>query len=287
MTKISSKIFISPVLCGLCVIVFLLTSCKGKPKEVALDEEITKDTLSAGVKNSLESISVNIPSPLEVTGEISGAGISFNKSLVNPTSKASSYSTNYQKSLNLGVYGTDLGYVTGFKQMQDALGNIGVVKKLAEEVGVSSAYDEAAIKRIVDNISKVDSASKTSALINEVYQKAERNLRSHQRIEVAGLVVTGGWIEGLYLATQAVGASPRELKNEKLYSRIWNQAYSFQYVSQLLSENQKNPDFAKVIEELKEVQTLCKSLEKKPRINNADVQLLKEKITAVRNKITG
>ena len=286
MIKISRKFFTIPALCGLCSIFFLVTSCKPKKVEV-LDEEITKDTLSEGTKNSMESISVNIPSPTEVTGEIAGAGISFNKSIINPTSKASSYSTNYQKALNLGVYGSDLGYVTGFKQMQDALEYIGTVKKLAEETGVSSAYDEAAIKKIVDNMSKVDSVEKTSALIKEVYQKAERNLRSHQRIEVAGLIVTAGWVEGLYVAVQALGTTPRDSKNEKLYSRIWNQAYSYQYVAQLLNDNQKNPDFAKLIEELKDVQTLCKSMENRPKMGNADVLKLKDAITIVRNKITG
>lgn len=287
MTKIKLKFFTIPVLCGLCSITFLLMSCKGKPTETVLDEEITTDTLSKATRTSLASISINIPSPMKVIGEISGAGITFNKSLINPTSKLSSYSTNYQKALNLGVYGTDLAYVTGFKQMQDALGYIGTVKKLAEDLGVSSAYDEAAIKRIVENLSKVDSTTQTAELIEEVYDKAERNLRSQQRVEVAGLVITGGWLEGLYVATQAVGTTPRDDKNENLYNRIWDQAYSFRYVSELLNENQKNPDFAKLIEELKEVQAICKILENKPKMKNAEVLLLKEKIIAARNKITG
>lgn len=287
MTKIKNTFFTIPVLCGLCSITFLLMSCKGKTTETVLDEEITTDTLSKATRTSLASISVNIPSPMKVIGEISGAGITFNKNLINPTSKLSSYSTNYQKALNLGVYGTDLAYVTGFKQMQDALGYIGTVKKLAEDLGVSSAYDEAAIKRIVENLSKVDSVTQTAELIEEVYDKAERNLRSQQRVEVAGLVITGGWLEGLYVATQAVGTTPRDDKNENLYNRIWDQAYSFRYVSELLNENQKNPDFVKLIEELKEVQAICKILENKPKMKNAEVLLLKEKIIAARNKITG
>ncbi len=288
MTKINRNFFSIPVLCGLCSLTFLLSSCKGGHKEVVLDEEITTDTLSEGTKSSLESISVNIPSPMDVTGEISGAGISYNKSIINPTSKASSYSTNYQKALNLGIYGSDLGYVTGFKQMQDAMGYIGTVKKLAEEVGVASAYDEEAIKKIVDNMSKTeDTTSNTENLIKEVYQKAERNLRSQQRVEITGLVVAGGWVEGLYVATQAVGTVQRNERNEKLYTRIWNQAYSFQYVSQLLNEYKTNPDFAKLIEELKDVETLCKTLEKRPKIYNAEIIQLKDKITIVRNKITG
>ena len=287
MAKINSNFFTIPVLCGFCSITLLLMSCGGKPTEIVVDEEITTDTLSKTTRNSLAAISVNIPSPLKVIGEISGAGITFNKSIINATSKSSSYSTKYQKALNLGVYGSDLAYVTGFKQMQDALGYIGTVKKLAEDLGVSSAYDEAAIKRVVENLSKVDSASQTAELIEGVYDKAERNMRSQQRVEVAGLVITGGWLEGLHIATQAVGTTPRGEKNETLYSRIWDQAYSFRYISELLSENQKNPDFVKLVEELKGVQVICKTIENKPNMNNADVQLLKEKIIAARNKVTG
>lgn len=287
MTKISTTIFKAPVFFGLCLVSSLLMSCKGEIKETEIDEEITTDTLSSATRSGLQGISVNIPSPIKVTGEIAGAGILFNKSIVNPASKVSSYATNYQKALNLGVYGTDLGYLTGFKQMQDAMGYIVTVKKLAEDVGVSSAYDEAAIKRIVENLSKEDSISETKDLIDDAYLKAERNLRSQQRVEIAGLVVTGGWVEGLYVATQAIGTSPRDEKSENLYSRVWDQAYSFRYVSELLNENQKNPDFAKLIEELKDVQILCKQLEYKPKMNNADVLLLKDKITVVRNKITG
>ena len=287
MTKIKLRFITIPVLCGLCSITLLLMSCKDKTTETVLDEEITTDTLSKATRTSLASISINIPSPMKVIGEISGAGLTFNNSLINPTSKLSGYSTNYQKALNLGIYGTDLAYVTGFKQMQDALGYIGTVKKLAEDLGVSSAYDEVAIKRIVENLSKVDSSNQTAELIEGVYDKAERNLRSQQRVEIAGLVITGGWLEGLYVATQAVGTTPRDDKNENLYNRIWDQAYSFRYVSELLNENQKNPDFAKLIEELKEVQTICKVLENKPQMKNAEVLLLKEKIIAARNKITG
>lgn len=287
MSKISYKFFTSPILYGLCSLSLLLMSCTSKSKETVIDEEITTDTLSTATRLSLQGINVNIPSPMKVTGEISGAGISFNKSLINPTSKSTSYLTNYQKSLNLGVYGADLAYVTGYKQMQDALGYIGTVKKLAEDVGVSSAYNEAAIKKIVDNMSKEDSVDQTAKLIDNVYEKAERNIRSQQRIEVAGIVVAGGWVEGLYLSTQALGTTARDSKNEALYARIWDHAFSFRYVSELLLENQKNPDFAKLIEELKDVKILCKTMENKPKMDNADVIKLKEKITVVRNKITG
>ena len=96
----TNKLISTPVLCGLLAVNFLFFSCGGEQKEVVLDEEVTTDTLNVDTKASLGSISVNIPSPIEITGEISGAGFSFKKDILNSTSKASGYSTNYQKALN-------------------------------------------------------------------------------------------------------------------------------------------------------------------------------------------
>jgi len=232
-----TKKFISvSAICGLFAVNFFFYSCGGgEQKEVVLDEQETTDTLSVDTKASLGSISVNIPLPLEISGEISGAGINYNKSLLNSGSKASGYSTNYQKALNLGVYGTDLGYCTGFQQLQDALEYLGAIKKLAEGVGIASAFDEATIKQVVESMGKEDTTGKTAALIKDAFGKAERNLRSHDRIAVVALMFCGGWVEGLYIVTQAIGTTERNSKTEKLYTRIWNQAFSFQYVIELLN----------------------------------------------------
>ncbi len=282
------KIFSSiSLVCGLCYLTFLLASCGGKHQDVLLDEEDTTDTLTKITRSSLACISINMPSPIKVTEEISGAGIGYDRTLVNPSSKLSSYSTNYQKALNLGIYGTDLGYVTGFKQMQDALGYVGAVKRMSEELGVSGAYDEKILKRIIENLSKADSAEAVAELIDEVYSKAERNLRSKERVEVAGLVIAGGWLEGLHIATTALGTMARNDKSENLYNRIWEQAYAYRYILDLFNDNIKNPDFLKLTEAFKDIQILCKTLEGKPKLNNTDILLLKGKITEARNKITG
>jgi len=40
------------------------------------------------------------------------------------------------------------------------------------------------------------------------------------------------------------------------------------------------------MDELKDFQEICKAMEQKPKMTNADVVALKDKITAARNKIT-
>ena len=264
---------------------FIFTSCGEAPKEVVIDREITTDTLKAKVTSGLGSISANIPSPLDLTSEISGAGFNYNKGLLNSTSKASNYSTNYKKALNLGVYGADLGYVTGFKQSQDAYEYLNSIGKLSEDVGISSAFDQEMIKAIVESMSKEDTTSQTASLIKEAFQKAERNLRSHERVTTASLMITGGWIEGLHIATQVIGDTPKNEKNGALYQRVWSQIYSFTYILDLLNEYKSNPDCAKLLEELKDFEQVVGQFSKKPNLNNSDISIIREKITVARNQI--
>ena len=264
---------------------FLLISCGGEQKEVVIDREITTDTLKAEVRSGMGSISANIPSPLDLTTEIAGAGFTYNKSLLNSTSKLASYSTNYKKALNLGIYGADLGYVTGFKQSQDALEYLTSVAKLSDQVGIASAFDQDLIKEIVESMGKEDTTSMTADLIKEAFQKAERNLRSNERISTASLMVAGGWIEGLHIATQVIGDSPKNEKNGALYQRVWNQIYSFSYVLDLLNEYKDNADCAQLLEDLKDFGPMIEPFSKKPSLKLEDIVKIREKITAVRNQI--
>src|SRR5687767_8922170 len=131
---------------------FFLISCGEEKKEEVLDEEVTTDTLSIDTKASLGGIRVSIPSPLEVTAEIANAGFNYDKGILNPSSKASGYSTNAQKALNLGVYGADLGYITVYNQSQDLLEYLKQISKLASDLGISNAFDEEMVKGLSGNL---------------------------------------------------------------------------------------------------------------------------------------
>lgn len=264
---------------------FLFTSCGEAPKEVVIDREVTTDTLKAEVTSGLGSISANIPSPLDLTAEIGGAGFNYNKSILNSTGKTSGYSTNYKKAINLGIYGADLGYVIGFKQSQDAYEYLNSIGKLSEEVGIASAFDQEMIKAIVESMGKEDTISQTASLIKEAFHKAERNLRSNERVATASLMITGGWVEGLHIATQVIGDVPKNEKNGALYQRVWSQVYSFTYILDLLNEYKSNADCAKLLEELKDFEQVVEQFSKKPNLNNSDIAIIREKITLIRNQI--
>lgn len=259
------------------------TSCNNSEEKV--DAEITTDTVSMDASAELKLLEVSIPSPVTLTNEIAKAKSTYNKGLLNSSSKAGSYSTNYQKAANAGIFGADLGYVVSYNQAQDGIEYYNAVNKLAKDLGLESVFDEELIKKMGENVGKKDTLLD---MIDKAYNKAERNLRSNQRVSTATLISAGAWIEGIYLTTSALKGQPKDEKNAILYQRAWEYVASFNHVFALLDHYKKNADCAKMLEELKDVRPL---VEKANDQNNGvlteqDITALHEKVSAVRSKLT-
>ncbi len=252
----------------------------GKKEEKVIDEEITKDSASTDAKLKLEQVFQNIPSPIEMSKELAKSGFTYNKNVMNSSSKSSSYSSNYKAAVNLGVFGADLGYSTSYAQTQDALGYLNTSKQLADKVGVGAAFDETMLKRFDGNIANKDTLE---SIINNAYDKASRNLRSNQRVSTAAVVASGGWIEALYITTQMLKGVPRTDKNEPVFNRAWGQLYAYTYVSEILTLYQKNADCAQLLKELAPVAELADAYGKKSTLTAEDITVISEKVAAVRN----
>jgi hypothetical protein len=267
------------------VLVNLLYSCGPKEEEKPLDMEITTDTMSADVRQQIHLIRINIPSPNDLSMKLAGAGLNFNSSMLNPASKGSSYSGTYKQALALGVYGADLGYACSYKQQQEALGFLGQIGMLAKAVNVESAFDPEFSKRLIQNVN----AGKDTVMqmVDSAYAKAERNLRSNQRVATAAIMIAGGWVEGLYLAVEAAGGAKDTKKPQvkDLYHQIYKHSYSFEYVFKLLEQFPKNADCTKLMDEMKDAKPVLYEYGRKPEITPEELPKLRESITALRNKI--
>jgi hypothetical protein len=75
-------------------------------------------------------------------------------------------------------------------------------------------------------------------IISETFLNSSSYLKENERQSVAAIVLIGGWIEGLYLATQLVGDKP--IEGNKLVDRIAEQKLSFTIVDRMLDDNKVN-----------------------------------------------
>lgn len=258
------------------------SSCGEHAEESIADFEVTDDTIQSEARVNFDLLRVNIPAPSILTKKMSAAKIAYNKSLMLPISKRSSYSSTYQKAIGLGAFGADIAMAASHNQSQDALDYLGEMGKLAADLGLSSAFDLEFCKKMIANMSKQDTLE---LLLDKAFDKAERNLRSNQRVSTAVLMITAAWVEGLYTAVESVNSNPHTAGAKDIYNDISAHCHSFDYVYNLLVAYNKHADCAKLLKEMEPSKDALLAYGKSGWDASA-LPKLRDTVTMLRNKIT-
>ncbi len=184
----------------------------GKQEKQQENEAAEFDEAKEALKQNIEGVIHNIPSPAELPYLLEATGADFNEALINSKDNADKYMTTFDKAaMNLGVYAADIGYLSAYNQTQQALDYLAVAKQLSEHLGVVDAVDQVVMERFEKNIDQKDSLYN---IINEAIENVDQYLKNEARNRVAALVTTGSFIEGLYIATELVRTYPKDLLPE-------------------------------------------------------------------------
>jgi len=231
------------------LIAVLIAGC-GSDKKKSGSNEITLDEteLDAGLLddiNSAKQIFYSLPSPLETAMLIKSAGATYDEELLNPVESTSNYTTNRSMALNLGIYTTDLSFASLFDQTQTSIQYMNAAKQMADGLGILDAIDNNTIERLEENINNRDVIMD---IISETFMSSSSFLTENERPALASIVLVGGWVEGLYIASSLVGDDP--IEDNKLVGRIVDQKLSFGIVLKLLDDNKDNSDVASLMDDI-------------------------------------
>ncbi len=237
---------------------FLIGSCgsnkdnKKNETEIADDFNAELDDDLAEKINTAKKIFYSLPSPLETAMLIKSAGATYNETLLNPVSNTNKYNTNLEMALNLGIYSTDLSYASLFDQTQATLNYINAAKEMADGLEILDAINEQTIQRLEENINNrdiiIDIISET--LLNSSSFLEDRGLQS-----TASLILVGGWVEGLYIATSLITETDN-LASDKLVERIVDQKLTLDIVLNLLENNRESVEVQTVIKDVEALQSI-------------------------------
>jgi hypothetical protein len=150
--------------------------------------------------------------------------------------------------LNLGIYSTDLSYASLFDQTPASIKYMTASKKLAEGLGILNAIDNTIIQRLEEN---VNNREVIMDIISETFLNTNSILEENDRVAIGSIILVGGWIEGLYIATSLV--SEVSIGDNELIERIIDQKLSLSTVINLLEQHQNNPDIGFVLNDIKEL----------------------------------
>jgi hypothetical protein len=196
--------------------------------------------------NTAKRIFYSLPSPLETAMLIKNAGAEYDEGLMNPTSNTSKYITARSKALNLGIYSTDLSYASLFDQTQATLNYIEAAKEMADGLNILDAIDEETINELQNNINNRDIIID---IISETLMNSSAFLKENGLEATASVVLVGGWVEGLYIATNLVDDT--QLEGNKLVERIVDQKLSLDIMMSLLEQSSEDADASAVMEDVK------------------------------------
>jgi len=149
--------------------IVFLAGCGGGTKDQKANEEVADSikqelTLTPEARNSL----YELPTPFEVTDMLKQAEAGYIFDITNPTGNVGKYMTEKSKAINLGIYSADLAY--------------------------SATYNHK-VKEFNNNKDSL------VALVSNIFIATNDFLSKNNRNQVAVYIVSGAFLEGLYLAS--------------------------------------------------------------------------------------
>ncbi len=209
-----------------------LNSLDSAKKGPSIDEEV------------ISSILNEIPSPLEISVLLKESGTKYNLGLLNSSDNLSKYNSNYKKALNLGIYGTDLGYTNIYQQNQDGIKYLASIKSLANELNIGQFFDMETIGRLAGNSKNLDSLL---LITTQNFNAINHYLQTQGRANLSVLLLTGGWLEAMQITCQVAA---KDTKNKELKEKIGEQKIILEQIVLLYSFYKDDENMASLLKDL-------------------------------------
>jgi len=233
----------------------VLVNCRSGGKNANKEaDSLTVPGANAAVYEDIkqaEKIFYTLPSPLESAMLIKSAGALFDDDLLNPIENTNKYNTNKSMALNLGIYTCDLSFASLYDQTQLIINYMNAAKKMADGLGILDAIDQEDIDKLEENIHNTDVIMD---IVSQTYLNSNSYLEDNGQPAVAAMVLTGGWLEGLYISTQLIDM--KDFNGNKLVGRIIDQKLSVNILIDLLESSKGHPAIDELITQVSKVKVI-------------------------------
>ena len=241
------------ILNGLLAALLLFSCNPGKKTDEQAFEESLDSAMNQSTSVDLEVISSildQIPSPLEISVLLKESGTKYNFGLLNSPDNLSRYNSNFKKALNLGIYGTDLGYTNIYEQNQDGIKFLSTIKTLANELNIGQFFDIETIGRLASNSKNLDSLL---LITTQNFNAINHYLQQQSRSNLSVLLLAGGWVEAMQVTCQTAAKNP---DNKELGEKIGEQKITLEQLMLLLSFYPNDENMVALMKDFEELKVL-------------------------------
>jgi hypothetical protein len=230
--------------------ILVLSSCNSADTEAKVEETVIDSADTSGEllvsDEAMGDIIQSFSNPVEMAALIKEVGVPFSQKYLSGTDNSDRFNTSFQRSLALGVLSADLGYLNIYSKTTVIVNYITVIKKLADGINVGQFFDFETLKRLAVNNEDLD---RLMFLSVNSFNRMDRYLRDNNRNNLSTLIVTGVWIEGLYLATQVYKEKP----DKRIAERIGEQKIILNDLLLILKNFETDRNFSDLIKDITEI----------------------------------
>ena len=246
-------------------------------------KDTTQVTVSDTTKFKFDFVIANIPSPASTLQDMSTYGVTYNNAILNDINKASTYSTEFQRGINLGVYNIDMAYAMVNQKGDDVLQYMKDVLIISDALGLKNAVSGMVGKRAESNLNNTDSLFK---ILDEIFVKSDSYLRTNERVYTAATVFAGSWLESIYLNCKIAEQITDAKIKEKAYTHLWEQRLHLGNLIKLLNDYKDKKECAELITDFTAIHTDITSAKQPSELTDNLFKSAADKIYKLRARLT-
>ena len=194
------------------------------------NQDRVEEKLVLDQNEKMEAVYYSIPSPMETTIILKRNYPKFSANLLFPDINIHEIHDNQIRALILGIISTDLNYAMLSERKLETNRLINKVIEIAQILHLDGVVNSSIKDRIEKNLNNKDSMQ---IIIGNTFWEIENKLKEDHKEELSALIVAGGWIEGLYLATNMANM---DSSNKPLQNIIADQKIVHENLIELISD---------------------------------------------------
>jgi hypothetical protein len=262
---------------ALLLVALVLWNCGGTGEKKENNDK-AKQALEAFVEEEFE---YPIPTSYEVTNMLQKAKANFVFDITNNPENIVNYETDWQKAMNLGVYGADLSYASTYNRQDEVTQFIDAIRRLVNDLNISTAFNKQMVDRVERNMENKDSLI---LIVTESFYETYNYLNKNGEEKKSILVIAGSVIEGLHITSQLIISSDY---NDQLMDVLANQKSQVKKLVELMDAHADDENVNKVLPKLRYIDLFFDQLGADGKITKAQFNDIYESIKEMRTTVVG
>lgn len=256
-----------------------ITGCKPVDKKAAKETQTEKPLLKKAIAKEVKDVVYPLPTTFELTSMLNRIGADYILGISNSTENADKYFTEKSRALNLGIYSADLSYASTYHRKQETMLFLKASKKIIDNLEITSAYNKTLVSDVEKNL---DNKEELIKIITNSFYDTYSFLNKNGKANLSLFVVSGSFIEGLYIATHI---SDNTFTNPEIVKVIYDQKDSLERLLKVLQPEAQDPNIASLIKDFNGLKASYDKIEgsmTKPQLEEITASIYKLRETIVK-----